>query len=104
MMNILESNNLRKKWYYLILCLFTFFSMPQVKAQDYNNPCFFCHMNIIVEMKVKASKHWEASVDCEACHGPSGEHVDVEDNSIKPDSVWTNEDVHNLCRRGELII
>jgi hypothetical protein len=82
----------------LILCLFTFFFIPQAPVQDYNNPCFFCHMNIIVEMKAKASKHWEASVDCEACHGPSGEHVDVEDNSIKPDSVWTNEDVHHLCR------
>jgi hypothetical protein len=71
----------------------------RVKAQDYNNPCFFCHMNVIVEMKAEAVKHWEAGIDCETCHGASGEHIDVEDNSIKPDSVWFDKNVHLLCKQ-----
>jgi hypothetical protein len=71
----------------------------RAKAQDHNNPCFFCHMNVIVEMKAEATKHWEAGVDCETCHGASGEHIDVEDNSIKPDSIWTDNDVHILCKQ-----
>lgn len=68
------------------------------KSQDYKNPCFFCHMNVIIEMKAEAIKHWEAGVDCEACHGASMLHMDVEDNSIKPDSVWTDKNVHLLCK------
>jgi len=56
-------------------------------------------MNVIVEMKAEATKHWEAGVDCETCHGASGEHIDVEDNTIKPDSVWTDKNVHLLCKQ-----
>ncbi|HEX9973330.1 MAG TPA: cytochrome c3 family protein [bacterium] len=71
----------------------------QANAQDNNNPCFFCHMNVIVEMKAEATKHYEAGINCETCHGASGEHIDVEDNSIKPDSVWTDKNVHLLCKQ-----
>lgn len=59
--------------------------------------CFFCHMEIIAEMKAHAVKHWEAETKCEACHGVSMEHLDVEDNSVKPDKVWTDATVHQLC-------
>jgi hypothetical protein len=82
---------------FLLLYLMLFLSGTHAEAQDYNNPCYYCHMNVLIEMKKKASTHWENSTDCEACHGSSGEHVDVEDNTIKPDSIWTDKDVHNLC-------
>ncbi len=54
-------------------------------------------MEIIAEMKAHAVKHWEADTKCEACHGKSMQHLDVEDNSIKPDKVWNNTTVHRLC-------
>ncbi|MFB3905059.1 MAG: multiheme c-type cytochrome [Acidobacteriota bacterium] len=60
--------------------------------------CFFCHMEIIAEMRSHAVKHWEADTRCEACHGQSMEHLDVEDNSIKPDKIWNEATVHGLCR------
>ena len=60
--------------------------------------CFFCHMEIIAEMKAHAVKHWTADTKCEACHGTSIRHLDVEDNSIKPDKVWNNATVHGLCK------
>lgn len=60
--------------------------------------CFFCHMEIIAEMKAQAIKHWEAGTKCQACHGVSMEHLDVEDNSVKPTRIWNNATVHNLCR------
>jgi hypothetical protein len=70
---------------------------PVRQEQDFNISCFYCHMNVIVEMKVKAPKHWNAGVKCEACHGASMEHIDVEDNSVKPDKVWNNGNVNELC-------
>ena len=73
-------------------------SKQQLKSQEYLIPCFYCHIDVIVEMKAEAIKHWEGEVVCEACHGPRGEHVDVEDNSVKPDSIWTDSNVHMLCR------
>jgi len=78
----------------LIIFLFTRI-LPY--AQNYDNPCFFCHMNVLVEMKSAATLHWENEVQCSACHGESVKHIDVEDNSIKPDSIWTLFNVHQLC-------
>ncbi len=71
--------------------------LPISFAQDYNNPCFYCHMNVLVTMKFDAAIHWEAEIQCVACHGASNEHIDEEDNSIKPDSVWNSLNVHQLC-------
>jgi dienelactone hydrolase len=70
-----------------------------IKGQDEATSisCFFCHMEIIAEMKTQAVKHWEAGTRCEACHGASIEHLDVEDNSVKPDKVWNDTSVHLLC-------
>lgn len=70
----------------------------QSQDEAINISCFFCHMEIIAEMKAHAVKHWEADTKCEACHGVSMEHLDVEDNSIKPDKVWNNATVHLLCK------
>lgn len=95
-------NGCKNRWQFLFVLFIagiTGLSTPVLKAQDYLNPCFYCHMDVLVEMKAKAPKHWQAGVDCEACHGPSEEHVDVEDNSILPNMVWTKKDVHNLCSR-----
>jgi hypothetical protein len=55
-------------------------------------------MDIIVEMKSKSKLHWDSEVNCEACHGESMEHVDVEDNSIKPDLTWSDSTVQVLCK------
>jgi hypothetical protein len=70
----------------------------QLKTQDYLISCYYCHMDIIVEMKSKATLHWDSGVNCEACHEESGEHIDVEDNSIKPDLVWSDSTVQILCK------
>lgn len=81
----------------IALFMLTLSAYETAQSQDFNNPCFYCHMNIIVEMKSAAPQHWSSDVQCSACHGTSGEHVDAEDNSAKPDSVWTDMNVHNLC-------
>jgi hypothetical protein len=68
------------------------------QEQDSSISCFYCHMDIIVEMKAGAPKHWNAGVKCEACHGASMGHIDAEDNSVKPEKVWGKSNVHELCR------
>jgi hypothetical protein len=70
----------------------------QLKTQDYLISCYYCHMDIIVEMKSKSTLHWDSEVNCEACHGESVEHIDVEDNSIKPDFIWSDSTVQMLCK------
>ena len=82
------------------LALASAFLVTTTKSQDEATSisCFFCHMEIIAEMKSHAVKHWEADTKCEACHGRSMEHLDVEDNSIKPDKVWNDATVHGLCK------
>ncbi len=70
----------------------------QLKTQDYLISCYYCHMDVIVEMKSKATLHWDSGVNCEACHGESEEHIDVEDNSIKPTMVWSDSTVQILCK------
>lgn len=95
-----SNDNIKNVWhnvFVLSLTVILGLVLHLSKAQDYLNPCFYCHMDVLVEMKAKAHKHWNAGVNCEACHGSSMEHVDVEDNSILPDSVWTDRNVHNLC-------
>jgi hypothetical protein len=82
--------------YALLLSVIMGFS--QLKTQDYLISCYYCHMDIIVEMKSKATLHWDSGVNCEACHGESEEHVDVEDNSIKPTMVWSDSNVQILCK------
>jgi hypothetical protein len=81
----------------IFLVLFIVLTKNLLYAQDYNNPCFFCHMNVLVEMKSTATAHWENEVQCSACHGKSIDHIDVEDNSLPPDSIWTLLSVHELC-------
>ena len=76
---------------------------PHAKTSESENEtvnlsCFFCHMDVIAEMKAHAVKHWDADTQCATCHGKSVGHVDVEDNSIKPDKVWNNATVHGLCK------
>ncbi len=85
---------------FLFLVLTSVLWVQSGESQDeaINISCFFCHMEIIAEMKSLAVKHWEADTKCEACHGVSMEHLDVEDNSVKPDKVWTNATVHLLCK------
>lgn len=82
--------------YALLLSVIMGFS--QLKTQDYLISCYYCHMDIIVEMKSKATLHWDSGVNCEACHGESEEHVDVEDNSIRPTMVWSDSNVQMLCK------
>ncbi len=85
---------------FLFLVLISILWVETGESQDeaINISCFFCHMEIIAEMKAHAVKHWEADTKCEACHGASMEHLDVEDNSVKPDKVWNNATVHGLCK------
>jgi hypothetical protein len=82
----------------ITLLFLTIIAFSQLMAQDYLNACFYCHMDIIAEVKTKATLHWESGVSCTACHGQSEEHVDVEDNSIKPNQVWSDSSVHMLCK------
>jgi hypothetical protein len=82
----------------ITLLFLTIIAFSQLMAQDYLNACFYCHMDIIAEVKTKATLHWESGVSCTACHGKSEEHVDVEDNSIKPNQVWSDSSVHMLCK------
>jgi len=72
--------------------------LPGGQEQDSSISCFYCHMNVIVETKAKAPKHWRSEVRCQACHGTSMEHIDAEDNSIKPEKLWSDSNVHELCR------
>lgn len=72
--------------------------LPAGQEQDSSISCFYCHMNVIVETKAKAPKHWRSEVRCQACHGTSMEHIDAEDNSIKPEKLWNDSNVHELCR------
>ncbi len=81
-----------------ILPILIILGFSQLKTQDYLISCYYCHMDIIVEMKSKAILHWDSGVNCEACHEESGEHIDVEDNSIKPDLVWSDSTVQILCK------
>jgi len=85
----------------LLLALGAMGGSPGGSSQDdaSSTTCFFCHMDIVIEMKINAAKHWAAKVRCESCHGRSIGHLDVEDNSIKPEKVWTDASVHGLCRK-----
>lgn len=78
-----------------MLCLWLPFNLQE---QDLDITCFFCHMDCVFEMKAQAAKHWKAGVKCETCHGASVGHLDVEDNSVKPDKTWNSSDVHELCK------
>lgn len=80
------------------LLLSVIMGFSQLKTQDYLISCYYCHMDIIVEMKSKATLHWDSGVNCEACHGESEEHIDVEDNSIRPTMVWYDSTVQILCK------
>lgn len=64
---------------------------------DLDVPCLYCHMPVVAEVKLNASRHWEAGIRCETCHGPSTDHIDVEDNSVPPDRVWDVRTAHKLC-------
>ena len=80
------------------LLLSVIMGFSQLKTQDYLISCYYCHMDIIAEMKSKATLHWDSGVNCEACHGESEEHIDVEDNSIRPTMVWPDSTVQMLCK------
>lgn len=70
----------------------------QGQDADLDVSCLYCHTAVVAEVKVNASRHWEAGTRCEACHGVSTKHLDAEDNSVKPDRVWNSLTVHNLCK------
>lgn len=89
----IKANSIR---FALLISIIIGFS--QLKTQDYLISCYYCHMDIIVEMKSKAILHWDSGVNCEACHGESEEHIDVEDNSIRPTMVWSDSTVQMLCK------
>ena len=63
--------------------------------QDAEEPCFFCHVDLIFEMEGGA--HEGAGVFCRECHGESEGHVFAEDNSVKPDNVIKPAQVGSFC-------
>jgi Cytochrome c554 and c-prime len=63
--------------------------------QDAEDPCYFCHVDLIFEMK--DGPHESAGIFCRECHGESDDHVFVEDNSIKPDKVIKLSDTGEFC-------
>lgn len=63
--------------------------------QDAENPCYFCHVDLIFEMK--DGPHEGAGILCSECHGESAGHVFAEDNSVKPDRVIKPSEAGNFC-------
>jgi hypothetical protein len=99
---VAQSGSNRRTLYILLLCLVPAAIAWSVNTaatddEDFRNNCYFCHMDALLEIKAEAAKHWDAGVDCDACHGPSVEHVMVEDNSVLPEMVWNDGDMHGLC-------
>lgn len=80
----------------IIIC-FTVFILfiSNFAKQDTENPCFFCHADLVYE--TKEGIHTKNSIDCIACHGISMEHTFTEDNSKKPEKIYQKSDISDFC-------
>lgn len=79
----------------IFLFLLLIYNSLNLRAQDFDNPCVFCHLYLSVGFPNSA--HGESGLKCNSCHGESKEHIHVEDNSIRPDLELSFSKVHNLC-------
>ena len=57
--------------------------------------CSLCHVD--VEDEYVDTTHFEESVGCKTCHGPSKGHLADENNEVKPDEMFARKDVDRLC-------
>jgi len=57
--------------------------------------CGRCHVVSVLEWSI--SRHSKGGTNCQACHGPSREHVSNERNEIKPDRVPHGAAIAGLC-------
>lgn len=58
--------------------------------------CTMCHVD--VEDRLANSRHFVNKVGCQTCHGPSEGHLADENNEVKPDQLFTRENVDRLCK------
>lgn len=57
--------------------------------------CVMCHVD--VEEEYIRSPHFAQQMGCRQCHGPSEGHIADENNDVKPDGVFSRENVEVLC-------
>jgi len=57
--------------------------------------CSLCHVD--VEDEYVDTTHFEESVGCKTCHGPSKGHLADENNEVKPDQMFARKAVDRLC-------
>ncbi len=69
----------------------------QATASDPFNGCDMCHVDAADE--VVGTIHQDEGVGCVKCHGRSDEHVRDENNEVKPDRLFTRENIDKFCER-----
>jgi len=60
-----------------------------------NSRCFVCHINY--KKEELASRHAQANIGCEKCHGRSSAHCADEDNVTPPDIMYPPEKIAAFC-------
>ncbi|MCC6858142.1 MAG: hypothetical protein IT158_06270 [Bryobacterales bacterium] len=70
-------------------------ALAPLRGQSPSQACSFCHLKIYLDCQ--RTGHEKHRVACQGCHGQSTGHRNAEDNSVKPDRLFTPAASPGLC-------
>lgn len=65
------------------------------KGEPLGGGCDMCHVD--VEDELVESVHYTEGIGCVKCHGPSEGHSADENNDVKADQIYANEEIDTFC-------